>query len=357
MTILNSGSSSDLQKTPRSKNLSSLLLPCRVAKFQIASCQRAQGCRRVTGCAERKDFPVAFHSRHLKKGRKRAGAKPRARHKRADDAGRLFKDLVALQKRLRAANGCPWDREQTHQSLRPFLVEETYEVLDAMENGDASKFAGELGDLLVQIVFHAELAREARRFDIGDVIQTVHTKMVRRHPHVFGNTKARTSADVLKNWEQIKAEERAGESKVATGARPAAEDSVLGGVPHGLPALLEAYQLTRRAANIGFDWENIEDVLEKLSEEISELRAALHEAGKSKLQAKVEEELGDLLFAVVNVARFAGAEPELALKHANAKFTARFQWMENKAREQGRRFAEVPRDEMEELWSQAKVNG
>ncbi|HVA16492.1 MAG TPA: nucleoside triphosphate pyrophosphohydrolase [Candidatus Dormibacteraeota bacterium] len=275
---------------------------------------------------------------------------------RAGDAGRLFKGLVALQKWLRAANGCPWDREQTHESLRPFLVEEAYEVLDAMEKGDAEKFAGELGDLLLQIVFHAELAREAGRFDIGDVIQAVHTKMVRRHPHVFGKVKAGTSAEVLKNWEQIKAEERAGESKPGLGVKPAAGDSVLAGVPRGLPALLEAYQLTRRAANIGFDWENIDGVLEKLEEEILELREALRQPGKSKLQGKVEEELGDLLFAVANVARFAGADPELALKRANAKFTARFQWMENKAREEGRRFAEVPRDEMEELWNQAKVS-
>jgi tetrapyrrole methylase family protein / MazG family protein len=275
--------------------------------------------------------------------------------KRAGDAGRLFKRLVALQKRLRAANGCPWDREQTHESLRPFLVEEAYEVLDAMEKGDAGKFAGELGDLLLQIVFHAELAREAGRFDIGDVIHAVHAKMVRRHPHVFGKVKARTSADVLKNWEQIKAEERAGESEADQFGKPAAEDSVLSGVPRGLPALLEAYQVTRRAANIGFDWENIEGVLEKLEEEISELREALRQPDKNRLQAKVEEELGDLLFAVVNVARFLGADPELALKHANAKFTRRFRWMEDSARQQGRRFAEVPRDEMEKLWDQAKV--
>jgi len=276
--------------------------------------------------------------------------------KRAGDAGRLFKGLVALQKRLRAANGCPWDREQTHQSLRPFLVEEAYEVLDAMEKGGAEKFAEELGDLLLQVVFHAELAREAGRFDIGDVILAVHTKMVRRHPHVFGKVKARTSAEVLKNWEQIKAEERARESKDAPRVGSAADDSVLAGVPHGLPALLEAYQLTRRAANIGFDWKNIEGVLEKLEEEILELREALRQSERNGTQAKVEEELGDLLFAAVNVARLAGADPELALKCANAKFTTRFKWMENSARRRGRRFAEVPRDEMEKLWDQAKVN-
>ena len=274
----------------------------------------------------------------------------------AGGAGRLFEGLVALQKRLRAANGCPWDREQTHESLRPFLIEEAYEVLDAMEKGDAEKFAGELGDLLLQIVFHAELAKEAGRFDIGDVIRAVHTKMVRRHPHVFGTTKARTSAQVLKNWEQIKAEERSAES-AAVGKKPQ-QDSVLAGVPRGLPALLEAYQLTRRASNIGFDWENVDGVLEKLSEEIGEFREELRGRGpkKEKVQAKVEEEMGDLLFAAVNVARFAGADAELALKRANQKFVARFRWMEQKAEGQGRRLADVPRDEMEGLWNQAKAS-
>ncbi|MHB8540571.1 MAG: nucleoside triphosphate pyrophosphohydrolase [Candidatus Acidiferrales bacterium] len=263
---------------------------------------------------------------------------------------------MALQKRLRGANGCPWDREQTHESLRPFLIEEAYEVLDAMEKGDAGKFAGELGDLLLQIVFHAELAKEVGRFDIGDVILAVHTKMVRRHPHVFGKAKARTSAQVLKNWEQIKAGERAAESVAADGK--SRQDSVLAGVPRGLPALLEAYQLTRRASNIGFDWENADGVLEKLIEEIGELREELRETipGKEKVQAKVEEEMGDLLFAAVNVARFAGADAELALKRANQKFVARFQWMEHAAEQQGRRLADVPRDEMEGLWNQAKVS-
>ncbi|HVB07919.1 MAG TPA: nucleoside triphosphate pyrophosphohydrolase, partial [Candidatus Acidoferrales bacterium] len=203
----------------------------------------------------------------------------------------MFEGLVKLQKRLRAANGCPWDREQTHESLRPFLIEEAYEVLDAMEKGDAGEFAGELGDLLLQIVFHAELAKEAGRFDIGDVIRAVHTKMVRRHPHVFGEARARTSAQVLKNWEQIKAEERSAES--AAGGKKPRQNSVLAGVPRGLPVLLEAYQLTRRASNIGFDWESVDGVLEKLSEEIQELREELRGTSptKEKVQAKVEEEM------------------------------------------------------------------
>ena len=318
---------------------------------------------------------MAHDSRHLKKAGGRADAKARMkkigqRHARTrarkvrgprfrgrgGGAGRLFEGLVKLQKRLRAANGCPWDREQTHESLRPFLIEEAYEALDAMEKGDAEEFAGELGDLLLQIVFHAELAKEAGWFDIGDVIRAVHTKMVRRHPHVFGKVKARTSAQVLKNWEQIKAEERGAESGATDGK--SRQDSVLAGVPRGLPALLEAYQLTRRASNIGFDWESVDGVLEKLSEEIAELREALRGRGprKEKGQAKVEEEMGDLLFAAVNVARFAGADAELALRRANQKFVARFQWMEHKAESQGRRLADVPRDEMEGLWNQAKVS-
>lgn len=267
----------------------------------------------------------------------------------------MFEELVALQARLRAPNGCPWDREQTHRSLKPFLIEEAYEALDAMESGDAKKFAGELGDLLLQIVFHAELAKEEAQFDITDVIRAVHTKMVRRHPHVFGIVKARTSAQVLKNWEQIKAEERA--AMAANGTRKAAQDSVLAGVPRSLPALLEAYQLTRRAANVGFDWENIEGVMEKLSEETQELRRALEQSGAGKENAgnEIEEEIGDLLFAAVNLARFAGVDPEIALKRANGKFLERFQWMEKQAKEQGRRFAEVPRGEMEKLWNQSKL--
>lgn len=273
----------------------------------------------------------------------------------AAGTGAAFEDLVALQARLRAPNGCPWDREQTHASLKPFLVEEAYEVLDAMDSGDARKFAGELGDLLLQIVFHAEMAKEKGRFDITDVIRAVHTKMVRRHPHVFGTTKAQTSGQVLKNWEQIKSEEREAES--GKGSKKRAAESVLEGVPKGLPALIEAYQLSRRAANVGFDWENVGGVFEKLNEEARELRLALdrRDDANSGAEGKVEEEMGDLLFAAVNLARQAGVEPEIALKRASRKFMERFQWMENRAKDQGRRFAEVPRGEMEELWNRSKL--
>lgn len=273
-----------------------------------------------------------------------------ARGKRG--AGKLFEGLVKLQARLRAREGCPWDREQTHESLRPFLIEEAYEVLDALDSGDRRKFAGELGDLLLQIVFHAELAREAGEFDVCDVIRAIHSKMVRRHPHVFGKAKAHSSAEVLKNWEQIKAEERAGERDGKEAA-----DSALSGVPHGLPALLEAYQLSRRASNLGFDWENANGILEKIAEEMDEIRAEMKasKAGSEKERLKVEDEIGDLLFAVVNLARFESIDPERALKRADQKFKRRFQWMERKAGERGSRLADVPREEMENLWDTSKA--
>src|SRR5690348_4592972 len=277
----------------------------------------------------------------------------RRKAKRSSRAGKLFEDLISLQKRLRAPNGCPWDREQTHETLRPFLVEETYEVLDALDARDTGKFANELGDLLLQIVFHAELASEAGKFDISDVIRAVHTKMVRRHPHVFGKVKAGSSAQVLKNWEQIKAEERA--SEAGSGAKGA--DSVLDGVPDGLPVLLEGYQLSRRASNVGFDWENAEGILEKIHEEVDEIRAALASvpAKGTDKDFEVEHEVGDLFLTTVSLARFVSADPERALKSANRKFRQRFQWMEKKAREQGSRLADVPRAEMEELWNMSKA--
>jgi MazG family protein len=293
---------------------------------------------------------VRSHIKELNQRRPKA-RRSRRQSSRAGNAGRLFEELVALQKRLRGPNGCPWDREQTHQTLRPFLVEEAYEVLDALDSHDAQKFAGELGDLLLQVVFHAELAKEAGEFDISDVIRVVHSKMVRRHPHVFGKVKARSSAQVLKNWEQIKAEERAGEPEKKE------QDSVLNGVPHGLPALLEGYQLSRRASNVGFDWENAEGILEKIVEEVEEIRAELAkaQAAPARKQGEVENEVGDLFFAIVNLARFASIDPERALKRANQKFKRRFQWMERKAQEQGSRLADVARAEMEELWNESKV--
>jgi MazG family protein len=284
-------------------------------------------------------------------------------------AGEWFARLVALQARLYAPGGCPWDREQTHESLRKFLIEETYEALDAMESSDPRKFAGELGDLLLQVVFHAILAEHASRFTISDVIESIHSKMVRRHPHVFGDVAAKDSAAVLKNWEQVKAEERAAEKKLR--GRPGAgrgaatnNESILGGVPRSLPAVLEAYQLARRASHVGFDWINLKEVLEKLDEEIVELReAAPPEASstadgpsRAKGSPNMEEEVGDLLFTAVNVARFIGVDPEIALKKANRKFKQRFQWMEAAAVREGSPFADLPRPRKEELWNASKVS-
>ena len=299
----------------------------------------------------------------------RKGARPDARlHARKDarkSVGALFEALVALQARLRAPGGCPWDREQTHATLRTFLLEESYEVLDALESGDSARFAGELGDLLLQVVFHAGLAAEDGRFDIGDVIERVHDKMIRRHPHVFGDVKAATSADVLKNWEQLKAEERRAE-----GANPGnglsgsqlAENSsagnsgvpspasILDGVPRSLPALLEAHQLTRRAANVGFDWKRVDGLFEKLGEEAGEIGEAL----AANDRARLEEEVGDLLFVGVNLARFFNLDAEIALKKANVKFSSRFRAMETIAAGSGRALSGFSSDELEALWEQAK---
>ena len=272
---------------------------------------------------------------------------------RRESAGEWFERLVELQARLRAPQGCPWDIEQTHLTLRTYLIEEAYEVLEALESGDDAKFAEELGDLLLQVVFHAQIATEQGRFTLQDVVREIHQKMVRRHPHVFGEKSARNAAEVLKNWEQIKAEERrakSAEKGSAGGAGEMEASSLLDGIPHTLPAVMEGFQLTRRASRIGFDWESVEGVIEKLQEELSELR----KARESNSSRQVEEETGDVLFAAVNLARFLKVDPEIALKRTNAKFSARFREMERIARASGRKLADLPRDEMESLWDRAK---
>ena len=262
----------------------------------------------------------------------------------------LFEDLVAVQARLRAPGGCPWDREQSHLTLRTYLIEEAYEVLDAIEKGNSQDLAEELGDLLLQVLFHADLAREAAAFDISDVITGIHNKMVRRHPHVFGNVKAETSGEVLKNWAQLKAKEKqAASTKGAAPQNPA--PSVLDGVPRNLPALLEAYQMTRRASQVGFDWDSVEGILEKLQEETKELR----EAFESTDRRSAEEEVGDLLFSIVNVARFLGFDPEVTLKQSNLKFKKRFQEMEREASRSGQSLSQLSKVELEDLWAVAKM--
>jgi MazG family protein len=276
----------------------------------------------------------------------------RTPRKRATTAtpGQWFEKLLALQRRLRAENGCPWDREQTHQSLRKYLIEEAYEVLDAMEGGNPREFSSELGDLLLQIIFHSLLAEETGQFTIIDVIESVHTKMVRRHPHVFSSAKAHTSAEVLKQWDQIKAEERAREDAAA--ADESAE-SLLRGIPRSLPAVLESRELTRRASRAGFDWDDLGGILDKLEEEKKELLAEVRR-GNSRRDKRIEEEVGDLLFVAVNIARFLDIDPEIALKNANLKFRNRFAWMERAAAHEGRKFADLPRPAKETLWDKSK---
>src|SRR5271157_5107732 len=262
-------------------------------------------------------------------------------------AGAWFEKLVGVMARLRAPDGCPWDREQTHATLRTYLIEEAYEVLDALDSADDVKFAEELGDLLLQVVFHAQMANEEGRFTIVDVIREIYEKLIRRHPHVFGEKRAKDAAEVLRNWEIIKKEERRAKGAVDD---EAAAESVLDGVPRSLPALLEGYQLTRKAARIGFDWENVGGIFEKLQEETEELRQVLEKRGGKE----IEGEVGDILFAAVNLARFLKIDPEIAMKKASGRFSKRFREMERMAREQGTTLAEVPRGRMEELWEAAK---
>ena len=298
--------------------------------------------------------------------RKKSNPKQRGAKKspRPQNPGPAFAKLAAVMARLRAPGGCPWDREQTHSTLRTYLIEEAYEVLDALDSRDDSKFAEELGDLLLQVLFHAQIAAETRRFSINDVIREIHDKMIRRHPHVFGNVKAKTSAQVLRNWELLKKQERQSKlpnPSVGAGlARPSSDPSaataphsgsILDGVPHTIPALLEAFQLTRKAARIGFDWPNVEGIFDKLHEESAELREVLH---KKESDARIEGELGDILFVAVNLSRFLNVDPEIALHKASAKFTRRFHEMEKIAGEQGTTLAEIPRPQLESLWDQSK---
>ncbi len=263
-------------------------------------------------------------------------------------AGDWFEKLVAIQKRLRDPGGCPWDIEQTHQTLRTYLIEEAYEVLDAIESGQDDKFVEELGDLLLQVTFHSQIASETDRFNISDVIQSIHDKMIRRHPHVFGEVQAKNSEEVLRNWQKIKIQERTEKEGVAAGEPK--RESALDGVPKSIPATLEGLQLTKKAARTGFDWQNAGGVFEKVREEATELEHTL-EHGTA---AEAEEELGDLLFAVVNLARFLHIDPEIALKRANGKFVRRFHEMERLATTRGRKFEDVPRPEKESLWNSAK---
>jgi MazG family protein len=262
------------------------------------------------------------------------------------EAGRLFARFVELIARLRAPGGCPWDREQTHESVKPMTIEEAYEVAHAIDEGDDDELRGELGDLLLQVVFHADIAAEREAFRIHDVIQRVSAKMVRRHPHVFADDGASTPGEVLRNWEAIKAAERAEKGKI--------DESMLDSVHRGLPAVMEAFQMSTKVSRVGFDWPDAVAALDKLDEEVRELRAAIGAKGSPRA---VAEEVGDLLFAATNVARLAGVDPESALKSANRKFRRRFRFVEDRLRAEGRRPADSDAAEMERLWSDAKAAG
>jgi MazG family protein len=259
-----------------------------------------------------------------------------------------FNDLIDLMDRLRSPTGCPWDREQTYATLAPMLLEEAYEAFDAVEEareGRPLELRDELGDLLFQIVFYAQVARERGEFTIDDVTDAIHTKMVRRHPHVFGDVNAEDSATVLLNWETMKAEERR-----AAGKDEAKNSSLLDGVSSKAPALMEAHQLSTKAARVGFDWRNVDEIFAKLQEEIEELRVAI----KEEEHARVREELGDLLFAATNIARHLKVEPESALKLTNRKFRQRFGYIEQTLLERNQSFDSTSIDELESLWQKAK---
>ncbi|HXL81619.1 MAG TPA: nucleoside triphosphate pyrophosphohydrolase [Pyrinomonadaceae bacterium] len=265
-----------------------------------------------------------------------------------------FDDLIKLMEKLRSPDGCPWDREQTYATLAPMLLEEAYEAFEAVEEARAGRpgeLRDELGDLLFQIVFYAQVAKERGDFSINDVTDAIHTKMVRRHPHVFADTQANDSAAVLRNWEAMKAEERRSAGKSER------EESLLDGVSSKAPALMEAHQLSIKAARVGFDWKCIADIFAKLEEEIAELRAAIETHASSNSEAdhtRVREEIGDLLFAATNIARHLHVEPEAALKLTNRKFRRRFRFIEETLRARGQAFESVTLDEMEALWQEAK---
>jgi nucleoside triphosphate diphosphatase len=293
--------------------------------------------------------------------------------------GERFERAVQIMARLRAPGGCPWDREQTFDSIKPYTLEETYEVLEAIEDRDWPELTGELGDLLLQVLFYSEMAREAGHFSVDDVLDRLSNKLVNRHPHVFGDVKADTSAEVLRNWEERKAEEKKKRLEASGGPKDgpvaggeAGDDrSVLASVSSRVPALLEAHKLSSRAARVGFDWPEIEGLFEKLAEETAELREELKGvpkgpagngvAGSGKpqvspeLQERLEDEVGDLFFVLVNIARYLALDSESALRKANRKFKRRFQWMEEQLRANGRGPQQASMDELEGLWRQAKL--
>ena len=259
-----------------------------------------------------------------------------------ETAGEKFQKLVSIMARLRGPGGCPWDREQTFDTIKPFTLEETYEVLQAIDDRDWNELAEELGDFLLQAVFYAQMASEQKLFRIEDALDAINEKLIRRHPHVFGEASAQTPDDVKEIWGRVK------ESEQKKKAKP--REGLLAGVPRAMPALVEAQQIASKAAGVGFDWENPEQVIEKLHEELAEFA----EARRNARQEELEDEMGDMLFVLVNLARFVKVDPEQALRRTNAKFRRRWAHIESKLRERGRKPEESNIKEMEELWQEAK---
>lgn len=254
------------------------------------------------------------------------------------DIAQKFLELVNIMTKLRGENGCPWDKEQTHESIRQYCIEEAYEVVEAIDQKDKKALCEELGDLLLQVVFHAQLSKDSGGFQIGDVLDSINGKMIRRHPHVFqaenGDDAVKTSGDVIEKWAQIKKKE--------------GRKFVLDGIPKSLPALLKATRMGEKVANVGFDWDHTEEVEKKVLEELAELKEVLHDP------VKKEEEFGDLLFTLCHWARHAGIDPETALMKTNAKFEKRFRFMEQEAQRQNKDIAQFSKEGLEDLWNQAK---
>src|SRR5438093_2336950 len=275
----------------------------------------------------------------------------RAMARLPNSTGERFERLVNIMATLRGPNGCPWDKQQDFNSLKPMLIEEVYEVLEAIENNDLDSLAEELGDLLLHVVFHAHLGKEAGQFDINTVVDKISDKLVRRHPHVFGNESVSTAEEVIKNWEAIKAEEKA--QKLQN--RTPEQRSLLEGIPSKLPAIHEAHQTSSRAARVGFDWPDVDGIFEKLQEEVRELKEVISSGGDETRRERLEDEIGDILFVIVNIARYLKIDSESALKRANRKFKVRFRYMENELARQGKNLEQTSLQEMEALWQKAKA--
>ncbi len=257
-------------------------------------------------------------------------------------SGDAIDRLLGVMQKLRGPDGCPWDQEQTHESLKSGLIEEAYEVIDAIESGDRSELKEELGDLLLQVIFHSQLGKEEGHFEFPDVVNGISDKLIRRHPHVFGEKKVSGTSEVLKNWDAIKKSEKMGKDGIP--------GSIVSGIPKHLPALQKAHQIQKRAARAGFDWEHIDDVFDKLHEEIEEVKEAI----SRNHEEDIRDELGDLLFSAVNVSRYLGHNPEELLNHNIKKFVRRFQSVEKSAHETGKDFSEFTLEELDVFWEEAK---